>query len=950
MRYPFVSPLIFSLWLLLSGLCISQTQAQNNLPAEKAKLLELNLRSGDQNWKAEQYYEAGQFYAKAIEISPEHRQAQYRLAECYRLTFDYHAAETTYAKVYQADAKNYPLAQYYQALMLKNNGKYAEAILHLDEFTTTWANASDRPEAISADWLAKAKQLKDRCQVAINEPKPDLSYFDRNKLSDLSAEYRLKADKIIRRKEAGRMHIEDMPLYGEDAYFYNLQLSQGQRTKVTKITANGLEKLTAAQMEVIRAANKQYYERLTADEQARMNRFAVAYRRAIAKNERVMVSEEDDMYYGLLSMAQKIELDGAIAYRMHLAIGSEMGRVKNKQNRLEETEEQAPAITSLESRPVVAPALTAAEQQAADLRYYNLLPEKDKSHLDRLIAARHLAKTSGNALLTSEEDKFYYEKLSELEKERVERLINVLPLEKATLTLAEQQAEDLRYYHSLPEKEKAFLDAIISAKRLTKRTGNELLLDGEDKFYYEKLSELENARIVRLMDVLPTGKTTLTLAEQQAEDLRYYHSLPEKEKALLDAIIATKRLTKRTGNELVLSGEDKFYYEKLSELEKQRIDRLMNVLPNEKNTLTLAEQKAEDLRYYHALPEKEKALLDAWIAAKRLAKHNGNELAMSTDEKFYYEKLSELEKERLDRLMHLLPEKATLTLAEQQAEDLRYYNALPEQEKALLDRIMAAKRLAKRTGNAWVLNQEDKLYYEKLSEVEKAQLDRLTAWFETTEKNRTALQDDLPVEKAQTPDIAAVISKPEPIFFNFDGYQLRKEAQKALQELASFYQKFPEVKLEVHAFADIKGEIKYNRELSMKRGQSAVDYLIKLGVPAKQLTVKAHGEANFPSLNDSLFASQANRRVEFVVKGGPAAYVWENQTYILHPAATLYSIAKAFGLSVDVLKAMNGLTSERIEAYRPLRARNVKGVIPTPMVSDPYFWISKKTDRSLTIK
>jgi outer membrane protein OmpA-like peptidoglycan-associated protein len=870
MRYPFVSTLVFSLWLWMSGLSISQTQAQNSLPTEKMKLLEASLRSGDQKWKAKEYYEAGQFYAKAVEIAPQQTNAQYRLAECYRLTFDNKAAEATYAQVFQADGKTYPLAQYYHALMLKANGKYAEAILHLDEFTTAWNNPGDRPEAISDEVLARAKQLKDRCQMAMNEPQPDLSYFDRNKLSDLSPEYRLKADRIIQRKEAGRMHKEEMPLFGEEAYFFNLQLSQGERAKVTKITANGLEKLSNAQMEVIQVGDQQHYQTLSAAEKARIDRFAVAYRRATDVNERVIVSEEDDIFYGLLNREQKNQLDRVVAYRMHVAIGSQMARDKNKQNRLAEKVETAPtAITaSLEPKP---------------------------------------------------------------------------------LTEAEQNAEDLRYYNSLPEKDKVLLDRFIEAKRLSKRTGNDLVLEGEDKFAYEKLSEQDKARIDRLMKILPE-KATLSLAEQQTEDLHYYNSLPEKDKAQLDAIIAAKRLSKRTGDELVLEGKDKFAYEKLSELEKARVDRLMTFLPEHNAALTEAEQKAEDLRYYNALPEKDKVLLDKLIEAKRLSKRTGNALVLEGEDRFAYEKLSELDKARIDRLMKILPEKATLTLAEQRAEDLRYYNSLPEKNKAQLNRLFAARLLARRTDKALVLNQEDQLYYEKLSEVEKARIGRLTTWFEENENNRTALLGDKPVEKAQTSEIATGFSNPEPIFFNFDEETLRPEAEKALDELAGFCQKFPEARLEIHAFADDKGEATYNKELSKRRGQAAVDYLTRLGVSAKHVKVKAHGEGDLLTLGDSLFARQVNRRVEFVVKNGPETYAWESQTYILQPQATLYSIARAFGLTVEELKTMNGLPSEHIEAYRPIRARHVTGAIPTWMVNDPYFWIRKKAERSLTVK
>lgn len=160
----------------------------------------------------------------------------------------------------------------------------------------------------------------------------------------------------------------------------------------------------------------------------------------------------------------------------------------------------------------------------------------------------------------------------------------------------------------------------------------------------------------------------------------------------------------------------------------------------------------------------------------------------------------------------------------------------------------------------------------------------------------------------------------ENLYFDFDKAELRAEAKKVLDELAEYWSQHKEVQIEMNAYTDDWGEDEYNQLLAEKRGQMGLDYLIERGVDKSALVLAAQGESNPLAPNMSLIGRQLNRRVEFSIIGGPG-YVAKTMTYVLEPKNTLYSIAKKYGMTVDELKELNGLTDESILAWRPLRVK-----------------------------
>ena len=72
-----------------------------------------------------------------------------------------------------------------------------------------------------------------------------------------------------------------------------------------------------------------------------------------------------------------------------------------------------------------------------------------------------------------------------------------------------------------------------------------------------------------------------------------------------------------------------------------------------------------------------------------------------------------------------------------------------------------------------------------------------------------------------------------------------------------------DLKVEISGHTDSRGSDKSNLELSKKRAQSVVDYLVSVGVKKTNLIAKGYGETKPVSVVDTEEGYAQNRRVEF---------------------------------------------------------------------------------------
>jgi len=109
------------------------------------------------------------------------------------------------------------------------------------------------------------------------------------------------------------------------------------------------------------------------------------------------------------------------------------------------------------------------------------------------------------------------------------------------------------------------------------------------------------------------------------------------------------------------------------------------------------------------------------------------------------------------------------------------------------------------------------------------------------------------------------------IYFDFNSVEITKRAARELDKVISLMRKYPDVIIEGASHTDSRGPSHYNLELSTRRAQSTVNYIIKYGnINPNRIFAKGYGETQI--LNtcvDGVKCSDSehalNRRTEFEI-------------------------------------------------------------------------------------
>ena len=106
----------------------------------------------------------------------------------------------------------------------------------------------------------------------------------------------------------------------------------------------------------------------------------------------------------------------------------------------------------------------------------------------------------------------------------------------------------------------------------------------------------------------------------------------------------------------------------------------------------------------------------------------------------------------------------------------------------------------------------------------------------------------------------------EPILFDTNKDTIRSVSYIVLGRLAAVAKTCPTRTVEIGAHTDTDGTPAYNQDLSERRAQAVVEYLVREGVAGTMLKPAGFGETKPIAPNDTAENKQKNRRVEFVVK------------------------------------------------------------------------------------
>lgn len=84
----------------------------------------------------------------------------------------------------------------------------------------------------------------------------------------------------------------------------------------------------------------------------------------------------------------------------------------------------------------------------------------------------------------------------------------------------------------------------------------------------------------------------------------------------------------------------------------------------------------------------------------------------------------------------------------------------------------------------------------------------------------------------------------EKIYYEYNQWELSEEAKEELNNIIVFLKENPSLLAELGSHTDSRGYARYNRELSQKRAQTAVDYITQVGgIELERITAKGYGES-----------------------------------------------------------------------------------------------------------
>uniref|UniRef100_A0AB33KQH8 OmpA family protein n=1 Tax=Tenacibaculum sp. Pbs-1 TaxID=3238748 RepID=A0AB33KQH8_9FLAO len=124
----------------------------------------------------------------------------------------------------------------------------------------------------------------------------------------------------------------------------------------------------------------------------------------------------------------------------------------------------------------------------------------------------------------------------------------------------------------------------------------------------------------------------------------------------------------------------------------------------------------------------------------------------------------------------------------------------------------------------------------------------------------------------------------KPIYFDYDKYDIREDAEYELENIVTVMTNHPELVIKIESHTDSRGRRDYNRFLSDKRAKSTRDYILSRGIASNRIeSAIGYGEDN--PLNDCVDGKkcteeeyQLNRRSYFyIVEGSESIEIRQEQ-------------------------------------------------------------------------
>lgn len=117
---------------------------------------------------------------------------------------------------------------------------------------------------------------------------------------------------------------------------------------------------------------------------------------------------------------------------------------------------------------------------------------------------------------------------------------------------------------------------------------------------------------------------------------------------------------------------------------------------------------------------------------------------------------------------------------------------------------------------------------------------------------------------SKTPDEEQLFEK---VYFDFDRYDIRPDAVRALEKNAKVLRANPAIRIQIEGHCDERGTAEYNLSLGHNRGNAVRRYLMDLGIASERLSIVSYGKERPVAFGHNEAAWSKNRRAEFVILG-----------------------------------------------------------------------------------
>ena len=127
------------------------------------------------------------------------------------------------------------------------------------------------------------------------------------------------------------------------------------------------------------------------------------------------------------------------------------------------------------------------------------------------------------------------------------------------------------------------------------------------------------------------------------------------------------------------------------------------------------------------------------------------------------------------------------------------------------------------------------------------------------------LESELADVRAKQTDRGWILTLKNELLFDTGGSTVKPGAQRALDNLAQFMEKYSDRSIQIEGFTDSTGSKQANQQLSEKRAWAVKAALVSRGISSTRIDARGYGPSFPVAGNDTAGGRQLNRRVEIVI-------------------------------------------------------------------------------------